>query len=260
MLGQQYPDVPYIGPARVHRVDDDGEPRTSRKRWAVAHCTDNDADDTGEAQYALRRTDAGSHYYLDRDSITQALHTSYQAGHVGSLTGNTYGIAYEFVGRTGWTREKWLSSISWDLAGRQLARDSIFHGFPLTALTQPALERGEHGVITHDMARLAWGGTDHTDPGPGFPMDRWIQIARNYLEAPVKFYRVSGTPEVYAYAGALRMHVPDEPTLKRLQSLTGAGPVIVLDNAAQLDIVAPEVSLALTDEQLDRVLRKIIFG
>lgn len=170
-----YPEI-FDGPPRSYKRDGSGRPVTSAKKYITIHNTSNTATAEGEASYAKRRTDGtSSHYYVDSDSIVQSMDTSWCAGHVGSSQGNTYGISYEITGVNGWTRATWLSNVAWEPLARQIAIDCKQFGIPVRLLTIAEMRGGTaKGFITHDMARQAWGGTDHTDPGPGFPMDHLL--------------------------------------------------------------------------------------
>ena len=168
------------GPARNYRRDETGRAITSHKKYITIHNTANDASAENEASYAKRRTDGtSSHYYVDADSIKQSLDTFWCAGHVGSHQGNTYGISYEFTGVNAWSREVWIQNIAWPLAAKQIARDCRDFGIEARMLSIAEMRAGTaKGFITHDMARIAWGQTDHTDPGPNFPLDHLIALVR----------------------------------------------------------------------------------
>lgn len=162
----------------------DGPPNSygankTTKKWIVIHNTSNDAPAVNEASYAKRRTDSvSSHYYVDDERIIQSLNTDYRAFHVGSSTGNSGGISYEITGTNGKSRSWWLSNVRWDLLAAQIRKDCAAHGIVPRLLSIQEIKDGKTGIMTHDQARRAWGGTDHTDPGPNFPMD--------YLLAQVK--------------------------------------------------------------------------
>src|SRR5690606_21196402 len=38
------------------------------------------------------------------------------------------------------------------------------------------------GAYDHNQMRLAWGGTDHTDPGPNFPWDHLLRVWQDAME------------------------------------------------------------------------------
>lgn len=150
------------------------------KDYIVIHNTANDAPAKNEASYAKRRTDSvSSHYYVDDDVIIQSLNTDYRAFHVGSSRGNSAGIAYEITGTNAKSPSWWHSNVAWDLLAKQIRIDCAEHGITVQTLTIDEIRAGKRsGIITHDQARRAWGGTDHTDPGPNFPMGHLIALVK----------------------------------------------------------------------------------
>lgn len=164
----------YDGPPRWY-----GSERTT-KRYIAIHSTENDASAEGEAAYAKRREDStSSSYYVDRDSIVQSLDTDLRAFHAGSRTGNSLAIAYELTGRASWSRSTWLGAIAWDVLAAQIAVDARHWGIEPRDLSVEQLRAGDlTGIITHNDMRLVWGGTDHWDPGPDFPMDHLVDRVR----------------------------------------------------------------------------------
>jgi hypothetical protein len=148
------------------------------KKYIVIHNTSNDASAENEASYAKRRTDSvSSHYYVDNDSIIQSLNTDYRAFHVGSKIGNSAGIAYEITGVNAKTRSWWLENVAWELLAKQIRLDCKAHNITPRLLTVDQIKNGSMtGIMTHNQARLAWGGTDHTDPGPNFPLDHLLKL------------------------------------------------------------------------------------
>lgn len=176
----EYPDLPYVGPPMHYRSGRPGTPK-----WVVIHNTSNArlASAEAEASYATHRPDSvSSHYYCDRDSLVHSLRTSDTAFHAGGNPGNPYGIAYEVTGQNGLSRDWWLANVAWDLLARQVGRDCLKYAIPVRYVTAAGLARGDKGITTHNDCRLAWGGTDHTDPGPGWPMDHLLALVRAHLE------------------------------------------------------------------------------
>lgn len=190
-----YRDI-YDGPPRWY-----GAQRTP-KRYIAIHCTANTASAQAEASYAKRRTDSvSSHYYVDSDSIVQSLDTDLRAFHAGSKIGNDHAISYEITGLTSWSRQRWLDSVAWPLLVRQIRRDMAAHNITPRRLTIAEMKAGRlSGVITHNDMRLAWGGTDHTDPGPNFPMD--------HLIASLKGSDMTSPKDVWGY------RIPPEASVK----------------------------------------------
>jgi len=169
------PFIPYIQ-GRNDYDDTDG-----LKYGLAWHNTSNDASDEAEAAYATRRTDGvSSHFYVDGDSVTQSLDTTRKAGHAGSRQGNENAICFEIRGANGWTRDQWLAGVAWDGLAEVAAYvirahwpDGSFQNRRATVAEMQANPKikAHYG---HDDMRRAWGGTTHTDPGPGFPWDHLI--------------------------------------------------------------------------------------
>lgn len=178
----------FNGPGRNYTRASNGEPVITGKKYIVIHNTSNArlASAHDESTYAKRRTDGvSSHYYGDKHQLIQSLDTDWRAQHVGSKQGNDHGISYELTGNNQFTRDRWLSDINWDAVATQIAADCRHHGIEPRTLEIIQIKAGTMtGFITHDQCRQAFGGTDHTDPGPAFPMDHLINLVRMKLNPP----------------------------------------------------------------------------
>ncbi len=170
------PGVPYVQ-GRNSYPDRDG-----RKFGIAIHNTSNTASDEAEAAYAARRTDGvSSHLYVDGDSVTQSLDLDAKAGHAGSSHGNENGIAIEIRGLNSWTRQHWIERVAWGKLAAALAwvirNDPDFRGFQVrhASVAEMRANPKVQAFYGHDDMRRAWGGTDHTDPGPNFPWDHLLQ-------------------------------------------------------------------------------------
>jgi N-acetyl-anhydromuramyl-L-alanine amidase AmpD len=169
------PFIPYIQ-GRNDYTDSDG-----LKFGLAWHNTSNDASDEAEASYATRRTDGvSSHFYADGDSVTQSIDTAHKVGHAGSKQGNDNAICFEIRGANGWTRAQWLAGVDWDELAKVAAYvirahwpDGSFQNRRATVAEMRANPKVK-AHYGHDDMRQAWGGTTHTDPGPGFPWDHLI--------------------------------------------------------------------------------------
>lgn len=172
----------YDGPPRWY-----GKTRT-RKEYVVIHATANDGTARDEANNAKHRDDAvSSHFYVDNKRLIQSLDTDLMAWHVGSTIGNTRGIAYEITGTNGKSESWWRSNVAWPLLAASIRRDCEEWNIEPQALSVRDIKSGDRtGIITHDQARLAWGKTDHTDPGPNFPMGYLIELVSGVKPAPGK--------------------------------------------------------------------------
>lgn len=120
----------------------------------------------------------------DKRQIIQSLDTGWRAWHVGSRIGNDQGISYEITGWNSFSRERWLADVNWEAMTTQIAKDVIAHHIQVQPLTVSQIKSGKlTGIITHDQARQAWGGSDHTDPGPNFPMDVLLSMVTAKVNA-----------------------------------------------------------------------------
>jgi len=173
--------IPYV-PGRNAYTDADG-----RKYGIAIHATDNTASDEAEASYAQHRTDGtSSHFYADRDSVIQSLDTGARAGHAGSRAGNENAVAVELSGRGSWTREQWITNLAWPILGRVLAE--VCRAYDIAPRRASVAEMQSNPRVRafygHDDMRRAWGGTNHTDPGPGFPWDVLLGVVQDNLYPP----------------------------------------------------------------------------
>lgn len=159
------------------------------RHYGIAiHNTSNTASDTNEANYADHRTDGtSSHFYVDRDSVTQSLDTDAKAGHAGSANGNENAIAFELTGTNDKSRDWWLANIAWGQLGYVIAyilhNDPDFAGFQVRRASVSEMQSNPkvRAFYGHDDMRRAWGGTTHTDPGPNFPWDRLFDAVNTAL-------------------------------------------------------------------------------
>lgn len=225
---------------------------TDGRHYGIAiHATDNTATDEGETAYASYRPDGTSaHFYCDADSVTQGLDTSRKAGHAGSSTGNENAIAVEITGRTGNGRDWWLANVAWDELGRVLA-EVIRHELPGFQVRRASVaEMRAHPTVSafygHDDMRQAWGGTDHTDPGPGFPWDRLFSAVNAALGNPSAqeesmLGKVKGDATCWASNGIQRRALTSPSALGKV---IAAGHVLIeFDTPADLaDAFGPEVA------------------
>lgn len=179
------PGIPFVQ-GRNDYTDYDG------KKYGIAiHNTSNDASDSGEANYATRRTDGiSSHFYVDADSVTQSIDTDDRVGHAGSNTGNENAIAVEITGGNGKSRQWWIDNVAWDKLASVLAyvikNDPDFEGFQVRRASVSEMKSSPRvkAFYGHNDMRLAWGGTLHTDPGENFPWDHFLAKVKQAIGQP----------------------------------------------------------------------------
>jgi len=127
------------------------------------------------------------HYCCDSDSVVQCVPDHCVAYAAPGC--NHSGLHLELAGYTRQTRGQWLDAYGtrmlW-LAAQLTARKCSERHIPVVYL--PAAELlgpRPRGITTHCEVSRAFKRSDHTDPGPGFPMDHFIaqtQLALDALE------------------------------------------------------------------------------
>lgn len=60
-------------------------------------------------------------------------------------------------------------------AARRVADLCLFGNVPIRYITAPNLDK-ERGITTHAQVSLQFHQTDHTDPGPNFPMTMFLRL------------------------------------------------------------------------------------
>lgn len=181
------PGIPY------HQGKNEYTDRDGKKFGIAIHNTANTASDTAESLYADHRTDGiSSHFYVDKDSVTQSIDTDYRVGHAGSYEGNEHAIAFEITGTNDKSRDWWLSNVAWDKLGYVIAymikNDPDLANFQVRRVAVSEMKANPRikGFYSHNDMRLAWGGTTHTDPGPNFPWDKLVAAVKAALAPPIK--------------------------------------------------------------------------
>lgn len=126
-----------------------------------------------------------AHFCVDPVAIVQQVPLNVRAWHCGN--GNPYVTGLEQTGYARYSRGEWttpdgmtqlrnLAALTRAILDRQgaplriasaaEARSAAYMGRPI-------------GIITHDTARVAWGGTTHTDPMPHYPLDLLLDHVRD---------------------------------------------------------------------------------
>lgn len=119
---------------------------------------------------------ASAHFCIDSDSVVQCVRVQDVAWHAPGANHN--GVGIEHAGRAVQKREDWLDTYGrsmLELSARLVA--SICTRFQVPAIWRhaDALRAGARGITTHLAVSRAFGRSTHTDPGPGFPLDWYIQ-------------------------------------------------------------------------------------
>jgi hypothetical protein len=124
-----------------------------------------------------------THYNLDSDTVIQSVPDHLVA--YGAPGCNASGLHLEFAGYARQSRAEWLDDFGERMLwlGAQLCeRKAREHQIPIRFLRSVDLLGPGGGITTHyECSRAgtlprgqAFKGAGHTDPGPGFPMDWFI--------------------------------------------------------------------------------------
>ena len=130
---------------------------------------------------------ASAHYSVDSNSIVQSVRDGDVAWHAKGANHN--GIGVEHAGYAKQTRAQWLDDYSQRelaISARLVARLCRLYAIPIAYVDAADLRptslgaRALRGLTGHRDATVAFGIVGgHTDPGPNFPWDVYLQLVRN---------------------------------------------------------------------------------
>lgn len=173
--------------ARSPNFDDSGD-YDRRSKWIVLHTMETDehgsiAENIGAGWFTNPAALASAHYCVDNDSIVQGVNEGDYAWASGPI-GNVGGIQIEMAGRASQTRAQWLDDYSRAMLERTAALVADIctrQGIPVRVLTDEQVARGEAGITTHAALARVFRETNHTDPGPDFPWDWFMERVRAHV-------------------------------------------------------------------------------
>jgi N-acetyl-anhydromuramyl-L-alanine amidase AmpD len=130
---------------------------------------------------------ASAHYCVDADSIVQCVREKDIAWHAPGANSN--GIGIEHAGYARQTREEWQDDYSKAMLvlSANLTRELCSRwNIPIQFVDVGGLKGGVRGITTHAAVSQAFHKSDHTDPGPNFPMDVYLTLIKGYTTPPPK--------------------------------------------------------------------------
>lgn len=122
---------------------------------------------------------ASAHYCCDSDSVVACVHDDDQAA--AAPGANRQGLHFELAGYARQSLKDWEDEYSDALlrqAAALCAEKAKAYGVPVRWLMPDELARGMRGFTSHYNVSLAWKRSTHTDPGPGFPVGRFLRYVR----------------------------------------------------------------------------------
>lgn len=198
---KEYLDLPWVEPRSWTNAN-----RTA-VQLVVIHTTEGSAHARSAedgAAYDARRADGTScHYFHDSDTTIQCVLTA-DIAHTARGQGNRRGIHHELCTKAGSAQWHSLYHTSMLLrTAKQVARDCRKWQIPARKLTPAQVKAGEKGICGHVDISDAFGQSDHTDPGKGFPWARFVGMVQAELNPPPAPSKGNDMPSAEEIAAAV---------------------------------------------------------
>jgi N-acetyl-anhydromuramyl-L-alanine amidase AmpD len=132
-----------------------------------------------------RSNTAGSsaHYCVDSNSIVQCVREKDVAWHAPGANHN--GLGFEHAGYARQNAHEWADEYSRQMlkvSAQLVAQKCKQFAIPPVFLHAPQLAAGMRGITTHWQVTIAFsGGRGHTDPGPNFPIETYVNLVKHNL-------------------------------------------------------------------------------
>lgn len=138
---------------------------------------------------------ASAHVGVDNNSVVQYVYDNNVAWAAPGV--NHDGIQIELAGFGRQSAKDWQDSFSSQMllrAADVVAQYAIKYDIPLRHLTNKELTSGHAGIIGHYQATACYRPNHgHTDPGPNFPWDHFLELAEMFLRARLNQRSVTAT-------------------------------------------------------------------
>ena len=172
-------------------TDNDSGPRpTASLLGIIIHTTESSGGTTATdvARYQQSPSASGS-YTMLVDKFRNTVRSNddnFVPWAAGSWQANSRYIHVAVTGEARYSRETWSGAYlpAIEELATIVAHTAREYGIPLVRLTADQLHRGVKGIAGHNECSKAFGGSDHWDPGPNFPYDIVIAMARGLPGEP----------------------------------------------------------------------------
>jgi N-acetyl-anhydromuramyl-L-alanine amidase AmpD len=125
---------------------------------------------------------ASAHYCIDNNSIVQCVKDTDVAWHAPGANHN--GLGFEHAGYSAQKPADWSDAYSdqmLKLSAGLVAEKCKEHGIPAVYLREADLLAGRRGITGHVQVSRAFKLSTHTDPGPNFPIERYLGYVKEHL-------------------------------------------------------------------------------
>lgn len=170
------------------------------------------------ANYFRSKSSGGSaHYVIDIATEIHCLPDRTIAWHAPP---NSHSIGIEICADGGeaygrfkpYTRTQWLSpqvKPALERAAKRTAELCKRHGVPARKLTVAQVRAGSRGICGHADVSAAFRQTDHTDPGPSFPWDEFMDMVTGAPSGEPTGEKAPAWPGRYLQVKSPMMHGAD---------------------------------------------------
>lgn len=159
------------------RAANDSGPRPLAPKYIVIHSTES-PNDKGSARnvasyFSRPSTEASVHTVMDDYECYRCLPDMVIPW--GAPPFNSRGLHIEQCGYAKWTRPEWMRHrATIDRTARAAAYWAKAYRIPIRWLTPAACKAYRSGITSHANVSAAFGQSDHTDPGSGYPYDYFL--------------------------------------------------------------------------------------
>lgn len=165
---------------RFRAVHNSGRRDVKAIRWLVVHDTEGDTAEGAASWFQNAASGGSTQIVVDDNDCFRTLENNEIPW--AAYRANEQGWHVEIAGYAHWTRDEWLRH---DLRLRRAAFKVAWHarlfGVPIRWVGPWSLKLGRKGITTHADVWNAFPNLDrHTDPGPGFPKDVFLQYVKDY--------------------------------------------------------------------------------
>ena len=166
--------------------------RSGPTLWVVLHTSEGGEGPTNAENLAsfIRSPSspgnvASYHLITDTDRVLRIMDDTKRSH--GGAGANDQGLHICFPGRASQTKEQWLDSVSAayiEQAARATADWCVKWKIPPSMVFAVGMKKNQKGITDHNQVRLAFGQTTHTDVGPNFPWEHFMNRVLRLVSPP----------------------------------------------------------------------------
>jgi len=163
-------------------VHDSGARQAADIGWIVIHSTEGDTAQGAAAWFANPKSGGSANLVVDGAECFRTVPDLVVPWAAPPL--NKRGFHIEIAGHSSWTREQWLAHrAALKRAAYKAADRAVRYRVPVRKVGRLGLLAGRKGITGHVYVSQAWHQSDHTDPGPNFPWDVFMEYVKENVKA-----------------------------------------------------------------------------